>query len=454
MLLINPPSPERLQTPLLGLQYVAASLLAGGSEVRIIDAAACNFRHDHDWIAAQAREFEPHVIGMGLHTRWVLHAYELARELEQSDALLVAGGPHATARPLEPLEHGFDVSLSGEADRSLAGLVEAHARGLPPESVPGAVALRPDGSVVTGPPAEHVMDLDELPLPQLAQDLFAPEWYGSPGREIFPGGILTSRGCPHCCAFCASRVTGRTWRSRAPSRVVHELNLCHERHGTSFYSFWDDALTADRGHLLDLCAHLRDGLEFPLRWSCITRADTVDREMLRAMSDAGCVSVDFGAESGDDGILAAVGKGLQTEQVVHALELAKEAGLTTTCSFVLGFPQDTAATLYRTLGFMKRISPLVDSFSTLGVLVPFPETAVYENYHERYGFTDWWLREDFSRLTEMPPVSNKANFVSNYIDDANLELDFFRYSDEVRSLIRECLRFKGEHNLRVMGLLS
>jgi radical SAM superfamily enzyme YgiQ (UPF0313 family) len=440
--------------PLLGLQYVAASLLAGGFEVRVIDAAACCFRRDNAWIVAQAREFEPHVIAMGLRTRWALHAYELASALRQPGVLLVAGGPHATARPTEPLRHGFDVSLIGEAEESLVSLVDAHSRRLPLELVPGAVALHGNGSVAAGPPAEPITDLDNVPLPLLASGLFAPEWYGVPTGEVHPGGIVTSRGCPHRCAFCAAPVTSGRLRCRTPASVVDELNLHHRRCGTGFFAFWDDALTADRRHVLDLCAHLRLDLEFPLRWSCAARADTVDRPMLRAMSEAGCVSIDFGAESGDDGILRAVEKGLKSEQIVLALELAKEAGLITTCNFVLGFPEDTPATLRRTLGFMRRISPLVDSFSTLGVLVPFPGTPIYENCHTQYGFTDWWLQADHGLWAEMPPPEDSERFAPAYVDDANLEFDFFKYSVEVKSLIRDCLRFKGEHNLRKMGLVS
>jgi hypothetical protein len=103
---------------------------------------------------------------------------------------------------------------------------------------------------------------------------------------------------------------------------------------------------------------------------------------------------------------------------------------------------------------MERIAPLVDSFSTLGVVVPFPGTPLYDEYHARYGFEDWWLREDHSRYRAAPPVTDFDRFYRHYIDDANLELDFFRYTPELRALIRACLKFKAEHNLARMGLLA
>jgi radical SAM superfamily enzyme YgiQ (UPF0313 family) len=172
------------------------------------------------------------------------------------------------------------------------------------------------------------------------------------------------------------------------------------------------------------------------------------------MRRAGLVSVNFGVESGDDEILRAIKKGITTAHVVRALEWAKEQGLVTACNFMLGFPQETPAALERTLRFMERIEPLVDSFSTLGVLVPFPGTPLYDDYREQFGFTQWWLREEYSRYEAPPPMSDFDRFYRHYIDDRNLELDFFRYTDEIRSMIRECLRFKAEHNLRRMGLLA
>ena len=134
--------------------------------------------------------------------------------------------------------------------------------------------------------------------------------------------------------------------------------------------------------------------------------------------------------------------------------MLREEGLATACNFMLGFPGESPRALGRTLEFMQRISPLVDSFSTLGVVVPFPGTPIYEDNHELYGFTDWWLREDHSHYTAPPPVSDFDRYYRHYIHDTNLELDFFHYSETHRDSIRECMKYKAEHNLQKMGLLS
>lgn len=453
VLLVNPPSPERLGAPLLGQQYVAAALLGRGHEVRVIDAAARYFDHDEDWIVGEAERFRPDVIGFGLFTRWVFHAYALTARLRERFPLLVAGGAHVTVRPDEVLERGFDFAVMGEAEESFPALVDWVERGRALESVPGIRWRGPGGAVHETAPARFVDDLDALPLPQDAQHLFEPAWYDPAGQEIIPGGVLTSRGCPARCTFCANYVTGRGFRYRSAERVADELNRYHARTGATFFPFWDDARTANTRRLYELCRVFEERVDFPLSWSAITRANMVSADLLAAMKRAGCVHVNFGVESGDDAILRAIKKGVTTEQVHRALELAKEAGLMTAANFMLGFPQETPQALERTLRFMERIAPLTDTFSTLGVVVPFPGTPLYDDFVAEYGFADWWLREEYARYEPAPDPSELDRYYRHAIDDATLELDFFRYTPETRAMIRACLRFKGEHNLREMGLL-
>jgi radical SAM superfamily enzyme YgiQ (UPF0313 family) len=454
VLLINPPSPERLGAPLLGQQYVAAALLAHGCEVRIIDAAARYFDHDADWILKDAKAYRPDIVALGLFTRWIWHAYRLVGNLRGHFPLLVAGGAHATVRPDETLRHGFDIAVIGEAERSIVELVEWF-EGLRPLEAVSSIRYRDEcGSIHGSQPSGNIEDLDALSPAFLAQELYDPHWYDPTGRQIAPGGILTSRGCPARCTFCANYVTGRRFRYRSAGAVVAELNAYHELTGASFFPCWDDALTANTRRLYALCERLEEDLDFPFTWSAITRATMVKPDLLRAMCRAGLVAVNFGVESGDDEILRAIKKGITTRHVIQALEWAKAENLITACNFMLGFPQETPRSLERTLGFMEQIGPMVDSFSTLGVLVPFPGTPLYEDYNEQFGFTDWWLREEYSHYTPHPPVNDFDRFYRHYIDDTNLALDFFHYSDEMKDMIRACLTFKGEHNLRQMGLLQ
>jgi hypothetical protein len=118
---------------------------------------------------------------------------------------------------------------------------------------------------------------------------------------------------------------------------------------------------------------------------------------------------------------------------------------------MFGFPEESVAAIERTLRFMERIAPLVDCFSPAGVLIPMPATPVYEANHERYGFTEWWLKEECSRPPESAPPASYEEFCRSSAADPALDLDFFRYSEEQRAAIRACLEFKASHNLRRIG---
>jgi len=457
VLLVNPPSPERLGSPLLGQQYVAAALLAGGCDVRVVDLAARRVAPEVWPLVAEVEQFQPDIIGFGLFTRWVWHAYaavaRLRGELDGKDRpLFVGGGAHATVRPREVLEHGFDVAVVGEAEDTIVEVARAVTAGGEIDGIGGTWVRRPDGAHVEVAQRPWRKDLDGLAQPVTAQHLWDARWYDDRASEVAPGGLLTSRGCPARCNFCANYVTGRVFRHRGADDVVHELEAWHARTGATFFPFWDDALTADLGRLAAMCETFERRLSFPLQWSAITRASMVKPALLAAMRRAGCVHVNFGVESGDDAVLAAIGKGIRTEHVVRALEWSKAEGLQTACNFMLGFPEESVSALERTLRFMQRIAPLVDTFSTLGVVVPFPGTPIYEDWHDTFGFGDWWLREEYARFEPLPDFDDMELFRSRYMDDANLALDFFRYSKEHRALIEACLRFKGEHNLTKMGL--
>jgi anaerobic magnesium-protoporphyrin IX monomethyl ester cyclase len=452
VLLITPPSPERLGGPLVGIQYVAAALLARGCEVRVIDAAARLFSPDADWILAEAENFAPQMVGFGLFTRWVWQAYRLVEHLHGRFPMLVAGGPHATACPDETLGHGFDVAILGEAEHAILALADCLEGKGSLSEIPGIRFVDADGNVCGRTRATHVAQLDALPFPHRAQHLFDSRWYGDSGWPPVSNGIVSSRGCPARCTFCANYATGREFRFRSSANVIEELKNSWSSVGATFFPFWDDALTADPGRLMDLCAAMQRDLPFSPQWSATTRVTMVRPELLAAMKAAGLVQLNFGVESGDDDTLRTIRKGIRTDHVVRALEMAKNVGLRTSCNFMFGFPQETPQALERTLRFMERIAPLVDFFSPSGVLIPMPTTPIYEQYHLQYGFTDWWLREEYGRCAPRPDPDNFDEFCRSYADDHTLDLDFFRYGDDSRWMIRACLEFKAQHNLRQMGI--
>jgi anaerobic magnesium-protoporphyrin IX monomethyl ester cyclase len=438
ILLINPPSPERLGGPLVGLQYVASSLLARGFEVRVIDAAGRAFSPEPGWILSEAESFSPDVVGFALYTRWVRLAYQIVELFRGRFPLLIAGGPHATACPEEVLRFGFDVAVVGEAEQALTAVLD-RVKGTGGKDIRG------------GALAARVQNLDSVAFPHRSRHLFNPGWYGMTEWPAISDGIVSSRGCPARCTFCANHVTGREFRFRSVENVLREIAESHSLTGATFFPFWDDAINADPERLIGLCGAMERDLSFSVRWSATARVTEAQPPLLAAMKRAGCLQITFGVESGDDQTLRRIRKGIRKRNVTRALEAAKEAGLRTACNFMFGFPEESVAAIERTLRFMEEIAPLVDCFSPAGVLIPMPATPVYEASHEHYGFTEWWLKEEYSRPPDSVPTASFGDFCRSSAADPTLDLDFFHYSEETRAAIRACLEFKTSHNLRRIG---
>ena len=456
VLLVAPPSPIRTQGPPLMMMYLGAALRRAGKEVAVLDMASPYGPRRAGDLQASIERLDPTVLGMTLFTETTLAGYRLLEELGPAPLgqVRVAGGPHATAVPEEPLDRGFDVVVRGEGEQTLVELVEAMERGGSLESVQGLCWRDSGGVLHRTPDRARLRDLDELPRPLEAHDLFPREWYIPPYRSgSMHAAIITSRGCPGACTFCSNQVTGRSYRYHSPDRVLQEMQDWHRLEGACSFSFHDDAFTVQRERLRKLCRGMRD-LEFSPLWWCEARADQVDAERAEAMARSGCSTVVLGAESGDPGVLDRIGKGITPQAVWDALLAARQAGLRTQLNFMFGFPDETEAELDRTLAFMQRVAALVDGFTPMGVVVPYPGTALYRGFHRQKGFSGWWLQEKRVRhlQVEVPVERMLGATVDDIIElhrsleQGVLDAGLIPYKPEVRAAIQRCLEFRREHN--------
>ena len=162
--------------------------------------------------------------------------------------------------------------------------------------------------------------------------------------------------------------------------MVDEMRMLIEAYGASYIFFADDIFTLDRRWVYALLG-LLEGLEYPLEWGCATRVDLVDREVLRKMAGVGCQAIQYGVESGCQTILDSV-KGIQKEQVLEAVKVARDAGINDVASsFMIPFPEDTKETIRETKEFIKQVhaagSKILMSYTT-----PYPGTHFYEHADE------------------------------------------------------------------------
>lgn len=440
--LINPPSPEPVRTPLLSFCHLAASLRAGGHEVALLDASAPHAPHTAAEIAARVHGFGPDLVGLHVKTLHVQPAYALAQEL--AGLPLVAGGPHATIVPDEPLGHGFRWVIRGEGEEALVELADVIDGRRAAGDVAG-LSWNDRGMVRHNPARPFLTELDRLASPLSALDLFDPTWYdGRPalGELLAPAGILSSRGCPAACTFCSNDVTGRRFRYRSAASVAAEIAVLRDRFGLPAFSFFDDSFAVGRRRVHELCAAIiASGA--PVWWTCTAHPAHLDRDVLAQMRRAGCAGVDIGMESADPGMLVRIGKGVTVDRVLAVLGWCRDEGIHSVVNLMFGWPDETDEELDATLGFLDRAAPIAGGFNARGVVVPYPGTEIYQRHHERFGFTGWWLGEPPLAYAVFPTSWDEAEIRRAYADDPALDRNFFHHPPHRIARIREALARKA-----------
>lgn len=445
VLLVAPSGGVRTQIPYLNLYYLAAALRRSNVDVRLLDLGSMDtYQGQLSLLRSWIDGWEPTLLGVNLCSETALPGYRLLADLGQRDNMtVVAGGPHATVLPGEPLVRGFDIVVRGEGEATLVELAQALASNSGIESVSGISYRGAGGHIQHNEARLRLSELDDLASPTEVFDLLTD-------TELNPT-VLTSRGCPSRCTFCANQVFGHSYRFHSEERVLREMEAWHARNGSTVFNFCDAAFTVHRKRLRKLCKAMAT-LSFEPEWWCEARCDQLDDESARLMAEAGCKTVLLGAESGDPDVLNRIGKGIGPDDIVRALETAKRHGLRTEVSFMLGFPNETPIEIRRTLAFMEQVADLVDVLRPLGIVMPYPGTALYEQYHEEGGFTGWWLDEVRHDRLRALMTGLQAQHYDHVVEmhaaaeEALLEVHPISYLPEVHDAIRECLAFRREHN--------
>ena len=355
------------QTP-YGLLCLGAEALRAGHSVKVINLSS------FDWPTVEKviARLDADLFGLSCWTANRRGAGSVAREIRRyhPSAHIVVGGPHATALPLEMLAHhpAIDTIAVGESERTLLDLAARVARKEPCVGVEGT-AYRSDGQPVFAPPRAPIRDLDSLASPHDVFDTHV---------------IMTSRGCPWRCTFCGAEASwGRGYRSHSTAYVLDALERMASRLPLRMVQIKDDTFTTDRKRVIAICHAIRDrGIR--LRWSCDTRVDVLDDEVLKEMRLAGCERLSFGVESGSQRILDAIDKKITLAQIERSTELARKWGMVVRYYMMLGNRGETRESFEESLRFLERARPHQYIFGCLAV---YPGTRDY-----REATRQGWLR--------------------------------------------------------------
>ncbi|MER3399647.1 MAG: radical SAM protein [Thermoflexus sp.] len=441
VLLANPPSPdgaiwirsqhrvgrrsrENMIWPQVSLAQMAAMLHPDYS-VEIVDAIA--MRMDWKEFEALLRRKQPKYyitqVTAPTLTNDMYGAF-LARSL---GAKTIAFGTHVTPMPIPTMEAypALDFVLRGEPELTLRELIDTLEGRVPEGKIhrlfvdsdptwqplnAGETAALPleeklarikglvwrrEGQVIVNPDRPFIRNLDDMPLP--LHHLLPLYHYRAPlirGPYTF---IVTSRGCTAGCTYCIKHVSYQySIRLRSPENIVEEIRHLVDL-GIRNIHMYADLFTISREQVVGLCDLLiREGIR--IRWTCNSRVDYVDREMLHKMARAGCWLISWGIESANEQILKGVRKGYRLEQAPQALRWAKEAGIKNWGYFIIGLPGETEETIRQTIDFAKSLSLDLALFH---IAAPYPGTPfffqVVENNWFRPGTA--WEEVDMDRST-------------------------------------------------------
>jgi radical SAM superfamily enzyme YgiQ (UPF0313 family) len=343
-----------------GLLSLAANASRAGHLVKVLNLSNRTWSDVEQIIG----KLDADVFGMSCWTanrRGVELVAKLVKRVHPG-SYVVIGGPHATplANPILERWPAVDCVAVGEGEATFLELLDRLQSGRSMSGLAGAV-VRHNGEIQRGPKRPAVNRLDELANVQ----------------DYFPTHILmTSRGCPWNCTFCGAETSwGRGFRSLSVPRVLDCIEAALARVKPRILLIKDDTFTANKRRVLEICNGI---LERKLRfsWSCDTRVDVLDDELLRAMRLAGCERLSLGVESGSPEILRLINKRITAEQIIASADSARRYGIRTRFYMMLGNRGETEATFRESLRFLDQARPSSYIFSCLSI---YPGTDDYED---------------------------------------------------------------------------
>ncbi len=375
-----------------GIMYIAAVLIENNfSDLMVLDANAESLSLSE--AAARAESFRPDIIGITCMTFTYVYTLKLAELLKaKTMAPIVVGGPHVSLYPREVISHEcFDLGVIGEGEYVFLRVVEilnnkktlsADAVKQELETVQGLVYRCGEELIKKSP--EVLDDIDALPFPERAR---AEKNFNNPDKICDPHiDILSMRGCVYNCIFCSHTRWYNRVRRHSPGYVFKEMIHCIERYGIRKFNFYDDVFTVEKERTLELC-RLISGCGYNISFSIMTRPDLFDDELARSLKQAGCCSINFGVETGDQDILDGIRKGLDIEKVKEKFIICRNNGINFTVNFMIGFPEETPESIESTRRLIKDLN--LDSYK-VNILIPYPGSLLYRKLLKEQKIDDFW----------------------------------------------------------------
>jgi anaerobic magnesium-protoporphyrin IX monomethyl ester cyclase len=424
----------------LGTLYAATALRDNGISVAAFDPmleepsapfAAMLMQQQPKIVAVYEDDFN--FLSKMCLTRMREVAWGIAQASRAIGATVIVHGSDSTDNPALFLERGFDYVLRGESENTLVCLCRSLLNGAELPEIDGLVRLDDDGSMIqSGQRLAKHPAWSELSFP--SRDLIDLEpyraaWMKSHG--YFSTNMVSSRGCPYRCNWCAKPISGNKFHLRPAAAVAEEMGWLKTHAGVQHIWFGDDVFALNHQWMEEFAREVtRRNAVVPFKIQ--SRADLMSEQTVLHLKTGGCAEVWLGVESGSSAVLNAMDKGLSLSSVIAARHRLKEAGIRACFFLQFGYPGETWIELQETIDFVRKTRPddIGVSFS-----YPLPGTVFYERVHAQLGQKRNWTDSD--DLCIMFKAAYQTEFYRAVRDALHAEVDSWRESEISRKAAAE-----------------
>lgn len=315
----------------------------------------------------ELERFNPDYIGITFWTTFIASSIKTAELCRQHcpGAIILAGGPHVTLMPDDIKQlRSIDIGVIGEGEKTVLEIVN----GKPLNEIEGIFYRNSEG-VDDNPVRPFIRDLDSLGIPDRSL-LINKKNYSS---EDF-GLIMTSRGCPYGCSYCATSIWRRIVRHRSIDSIIDEITYVKNEYGTIYFTFKDDSFLINKKRVLEFCKKLVEK-KLKVFWECNANLVNIEKDLLIAMKKAGCIAIKIGIETGSNKIHGIINKKLTNEIIEKQWKIIRSVDLHVTCYFMMGIPGETENDINQTIEFAKKMAPDYISYSIYEI---FPGTCLHQ----------------------------------------------------------------------------
>ncbi len=378
------PNSEKLIFP-VGFGYIATAVQRAGFNFEILDLDVLRLSDKELEEYIKKTDFDVAAFGC------IVTGYKYVKKLTEiikkhKDVLVIVGNSVATSIPEILLKKTkADIGVMGEGDITIVELLRAIENRLPLEEVKG-IFFNKAGKIFFTPEREIISDLDKLPF--INYELFDFKAYLKSGRfnvsEPYPVNfdslkpilINTARGCLFKCTFCYHVFKNKRYRVRSVESIGEEIKLLQKKYGVNYIQFSDELTLYSKAQANIFADYfLKEGID--IYWTADCRAGLFkqsDLGLVLKLKKAGCVELGYSLESADEEILKAMNKMMSVQDFVNQTQVLQKAGITTSTSLVIGYPQETEETIEKTFNCCYEN----DIYPSTGYLLPQPGTPMYE----------------------------------------------------------------------------